>query len=190
MSRRLSDDRGLTAIELLVGLVLSTAVLGLLTGALGVVTRTDTAHSDHSRALASLRTTVERLGKEARQARRIYTDSTCRQLHFWIDLNQDEAASPDERITWEIVPVDAERAELQRTTDEADAVGVPLVTDFVVADVFAYGNETTPPEESSDPCVSDAASIVVLEFTADVEPSKHIGPRTVRTEVKLRNVAA
>lgn len=189
MSRRWSDERGLSVIELLVGLVLSTAVLGLLTGALGVVTRTDTAHSDHSRALASLRTTVERLGKEVRQARRVYTDSTCRQLHFWVDHDQDETTSPDERITWKLVPVDGSRAELHRTTDETGANGVPLVTDFVTGDVFAYGDETTPPEESSDPCVSDAASIVALEFTADVDPSKHIGPRTVRTEVKLRNVA-
>ena len=183
---RLRREDGLSVVDLLVGLILSSAVLGLTTSALHVAAKTDVAVAESSEALAQLRTTTQRLTKEVRQARRIYSDSDEHSLHFWLDRNQDGIVDTGERIVWRLV-ASGTKATLVRSVDDATG-GVPAAVDFLAAgSSFAYARESGGSMLTAEPM---AATVVALAFSADVDPDRHSGPRWVRTEVRLRNVLA
>jgi len=186
MLRKLHREDGLTLVDLLIGLVLSAAVLGLTTSALHVATKTDMAVSQSSEALAQLRTTVQRLTKEVRQARRIYSDSDERTLHFWLDRNQNSVVDTGERIIWHLEAAGV-KTTLLRSVDDAQS-GVPEAVDFLASESsFAYARESGGTMQAVGP---QNATVVTLAFAADVDPDRHSGPRWTRTEVRLRNVLA
>lgn len=192
-AKRLRSDDGLSTVELVVGLVLSTLVLGLATGLLNTVLATDAHTREDSQALGSLRVATQRFGKEIRQAGRIFSDSDARKAHFWIDEDHDGELDCGEEVVWEIQD-NGTTARLVRsvTHDPGDgsctfAEPVPWAEDFVAKDVFQYERH----DDAGVTAVDDhpiRATIVAVTFTSDAGPGKRGEPRTIRTEVELRNV--
>lgn len=178
----LTREDGVSLVDMAVAMALSVILVGLLGSAFGAVVRTDTYTEKSSRALATLRTTVERLGKELRQASRIYSDSTAREAHVWVDRNEDGAQQEDERIRWTLVPTGGGDAVLHRSTDaSADTV---LITDGLIEeDVFSYhlpdGPSTSSPED---------AVAIRFALSADVDVEDAEARRALESQVELRNV--
>ncbi|HVL82572.1 MAG TPA: hypothetical protein VM840_13360 [Actinomycetota bacterium] len=180
----LRGEDGLSLAELMIGTLISMVVLLLATAALGAATRTDSYTEHHSRALDSLRVATERVGKEARQAHRIYSDSHATRLHMGIDRNRDGAISPNERTVWTVAAHGGTsalfRIVAEGTLEESKSIVAP---DLVAGPAFTFrrdGAAVTDPSRAQE---------VGLSFTADAAPGRHAGPRTVTTTVRLRNVA-
>jgi hypothetical protein len=191
MPQRLIDETGITMTDLLLGMMLSVVTVALISSALVLASRIEVHTSEDSQALAALRHSTERLGKELRNAQVIYSDSGPRRVHFWTDSQQPGQeghgeASPDERVTWELQAA-ADRARLVRYTDADTAAGTlpsPWVQDLVLEDLFRYRRGTTWVDATPF-----QATIVALSFRADAAPGKRAEPKLVQTEVRLRNVA-
>lgn len=183
MSRRelTRDDRGVSLVDMAVAMGLSVILVGFLGTAFATAVKTDVYTDESSRALASLRTTTERLGKELRQANRVYSDSTPREVHFWVDKDDDGASQETERIRWTLVPTGDGDAELQRSTD-ADGGFVPVAGDLIDGDIFSYldadDGQTSP----------EAAKAVRFTLSADLDVEDVRARRALETEVELRNV--
>lgn len=182
----LGREDGLSLIDLLVGLILSTAVLGLTTGALHVAAQTDATVGLHSEAMAQVRTTVQRLTKELREARRLYSDSDERRLHFWVDKDQNGLVGTGERVVW-TVEENGPKATLLRSLDDAPT-GAPEALDLLYANSrFGYAKESGGTFQD---VAAEDATVVKIDFAAHVDLDRQGGPRWVRTEVRLRNVLA
>lgn len=172
----LRRDEGVSIVELAIAAGISMVVLAVLFAGAVTVQRTEVVSEDDSRSLGELRVSLERLSKELRQARIVYADSTAARIRFWVDRDGDNQQDSVERVIWESATVGS-RAELRRSTDAGG--GSSVVSDALVpGDLFGY--TPAPP----------ATSIVSITLAADVRPGSRAGPRTVNTQVRLRNVAA
>lgn len=170
----------MSLIELLIAATLSLGLLAILTTILSVGFKTDSLAREDSRTSDSIRVAVERLGKELRQSKHIYSDSTSTKVHFWVDADNDGQAGPDpaERVTWEIRTAGA-MTELVRYADDGTSSNAFRSRDFVAGNLFAYLPAASRPELSGR---------VRITITARAAPAHRL-PRTVTTEVRLRNVA-
>lgn len=190
----LAREEGVSLVDMAVALALSVILVGLLGSAFGAVVQTDTYTEKSSRALATLRTTVERLGKELRQANRVYSDSTARVAHIWVDRNEIGVMEPAERIRWSLCPTGDGNAELRRSYDEdlsltttdpeCDPDDTVLITDGLIEeDSFSYrlpdGTPAASPED---------AKVIRFVLSADVDVEDAEARRTLESEVELRNV--
>ena len=171
------DERGLTLVELLVASVIVAIVGTVLFGALESTMRIESYTSEDSQTLALVRSSLDRLEKELRQARKLYTESTGTLMKMWVDYDRDNQQDPVERITWQLTTV-GPSARLTRTSDAAGAPVVVLGRDFVPGTAFQYS--PAPPN----------TSVVTVTFTADVRPGARSDDRTIETRITLRNVDA
>jgi prepilin-type N-terminal cleavage/methylation domain-containing protein len=99
-------EEGMTLVELLV-VMLILGVVGSVTSAAVLVTHKEQRYtSDESQGLSDVRTVVERLGRDIRQARSIDAGATSSKLVLWIDYNsdyvRDPVNQPDEIVTWQL----------------------------------------------------------------------------------------
>jgi type II secretory pathway pseudopilin PulG len=169
-----ADERGAFTVSVLViasalALLISAAAFGGLVSA----TQTESYLSQESIALAELRTATERFGKEVRQARVIYADSTSKMVHFWVDSDRDHQQNLNERISWEIVATSEGMAQLQRRTD----AGMDATIHAQLVDVDAFSYAPAPTE----------TTVITATFSADTRTDDGGDARPVRTEIRLRN---
>jgi hypothetical protein len=115
---------------------------------------------------------------ELRSARRVYTDSTARTLHVWIDRDQDNLQDTTEQVTFQVRD-DPTGPQLVRFTAAAPTP-VLVVRNIALADAFAYPTAPTP---------TAATRVVTLTFTADARTTGGPQAITVTDSVRLRNVA-
>lgn len=167
--------------DMVVAMGLSVILVGFLGTAFATAVRTDVYTDESSRALASLRTTTERLGRELRQAKRVYSDSTPREVHLWVDRDEDNDPEETERIRWTLVPTAGGDAELRRSTD-ANGGSVPIAEDLIDRDTFSYRDAAGSPTEPQ------AAQAIGFTLVADLDVEDARARRTLETEVELRNV--
>ncbi len=103
LRERLHGDGGMSLAELLITMVL-TAVVGTV-----VATASTSANGlfrttrDESVGQTDIRTTIERLGRDVRNARSLDAGATASQLVLWIDRNSDYVKQPAEIVTWRLV---------------------------------------------------------------------------------------
>lgn len=113
--RRRASDAGMTLIELLVTISLST-VLGIV-----VVFAVQNNHQVHrttieeSTGLADAKTVVERIGRDIRAATAVGAAATSTRLVLWTDTNGDRTQQVAEVTTWELVAGGGTGFVLQRT---------------------------------------------------------------------------
>ncbi|HVE76586.1 MAG TPA: hypothetical protein VND22_07465 [Actinomycetota bacterium] len=194
-------EEGVTLPEMMVGMALGLVVGSvLLTGTIALF-RTQTFTTQDSEALIALRVSLDRMEREVRQARRMYSDSTATAAHFWVDYDRDNQQDLGEKITWSVVTVGAE-AELHRKTDTAGATPKVIAREFVgpaaspaPPAIFSYCMDATPrvnPCTNGKPATPNAgaATVIRITFTADSVPAVRAPRRTVETEVRLRNASA
>jgi Tfp pilus assembly protein PilW len=106
--RRAHDDsRGLSLVEVLVASGITMVVLTLVSTAVIGGFRLFNATDAETSGQSDVRTTIERLGRDVRNARSIDAGATGSRLVLWIDSDSDYAKDTAEIITWELVgPVD------------------------------------------------------------------------------------
>jgi type II secretory pathway pseudopilin PulG len=180
------DESGITFVEMMVATVIAAMVGSLLIAALSMVTRVDRFTRQDSEALGELRTATERFQKELRQARKVYDitnppASTATGVHFWVDYNRNNQQDLAERLIWRLETASSGGMRLVRTSEKAEADGVPPFVEavgLVSGSMFAYS--PAPP----------ATTVVTLTLRADVSSGTQPSARTVRTQVRLRNATA
>ena len=178
LRRALGDDSGVSLPEMIVGIALSMIVTSLVVSGLIGVLRAQNVTSQDSEALSGLRVAADRLGKELRQARKVYNtaaplNSGARKLVIWVDYDLDNQQDLSEKITWEVV-ADGSKARLTRSTQELGGGTQVIARNFVMTDAFVY-----------TPTLATATSVTIT-FSAD--PAGTLTPaRTIRTQIRLRN---
>ena len=171
------DERGMTLIELLIAMAVTTVVLGVVMGGILSALRSDQFIQEDSRALEELRSAMNRMTAELREARLVYLGSNARQITFWVDADRDATQDTVEKITWAVEGSGTDGI-LTRTTAADIAASQPKVTiarEVVLRDTFTYA----PPVPS--------ATVVTIQLTSDVALDDTGAPRSVRTKLRLRN---
>lgn len=170
VTRGPNREVGLTLPELLVAMSLAAVVTMLLLLAIVTISRSQRFTEQDSSTLASLRTAVDRVERDVRQARKIYTPASPASVaSVWVDADRDFEEDPEERIIWTLATSGGETT-LTRTTG---AVATPSVTvrDLIQSDWFSFNDEGT---------------VATIALQADSEGA--LGPsRSVSTDVRLRN---
>jgi prepilin-type N-terminal cleavage/methylation domain-containing protein len=170
----LRGERGVTLVELLIVMAVSAIVVTVAYAGLDGATRTDDFTRVDAEALVSLRTGMDRLEKELRQARTVYDDSTSTTVRMWVDYDRDSQQDPVERVSWTLA-AGGSGWELTRDTDAGSG------------DYFATGNLLSGSQFTYAPAPPDT-TLVVVRLRADADPDAgSAGVRTLLTEVRLRN---
>lgn len=168
------DERGFTLVELLILMAVSAIVVTVAYAGLNGATRTDDFTRNDAEALVSLRTGMDRLEKELRQARAVYDDSTATLVKFWVDYDRDNQQDPVEQVSWTLEAGDS-GWELTRDTEAG------------TGDYFATANLLSGSQFTYDPAPPETTTVVIrLLADSDLDPGT-AGTRTLRTEVRLRN---
>ena len=119
MTTRLSEETGITVIELSITSFVLLIISALMLTALQMATRTNAIVAEDTESLTTARIARERLEREIRQADAIFSTSDRDTLDLWIDENNDDVADPSELVRWEFVDIDGlpgGKAELIRST--------------------------------------------------------------------------
>jgi prepilin-type N-terminal cleavage/methylation domain-containing protein len=170
----LRGERGVTLVELLIVMAVSAIVATVAYAGLDGATRTDDFTREDAEALVSLRTGMDRLEKELRQARTVYDDSTSTTVRMWVDYDRDSQQDPVERVSWILAAGDS-GWELTRDTDAGSG------------DYFATGNLLSGSQFTYQPAPPET-TLVVVRLRADADSDEgSAGVRTLLTEVRLRN---
>ena len=198
MSRRRArtpGQAGMTLVELMIAMLLTGILCSAILAAFIVTDRTDRQTGQDSQALASLRLVNDRIAKELRQARRVYSDSTGAKLHIWVDGDRDNQQDPSERITFAITTNSGGAAvaagttsTITRVTDAPGAVKIPIATNmqlFPASATFVYSPSYT--SVASPSTVWTDVTLVSMTIASDDAPGPFPAPRTLKTDMRLRN---
>jgi Tfp pilus assembly protein FimT len=170
LRRRLVSEEGLTLVELTVAMIVAALIIGIMTVITGMIFRNNAMQELEFEALNEMRFAKAEMVREIRFATASLPVTTPNTIDLWIDRDDSGGSGPDqpgEQITWQIVGTDLIRYE------DADATTFRVfVTDLVTS-------------RSSIGVVDDVASI---ELTADSDTTRPPAPRTIKTQVNLRNL--
>jgi prepilin-type N-terminal cleavage/methylation domain-containing protein len=188
-------QRGMTLIELMIAVLLTGIILSMFVAAYMVVTRTDRQTSQDAQSLAQLRVATDRIERDLRQARRVYQDSNGSRLHLWVDSDRDNQQDLSERVTFELTtdnglaPVaTGSAATLRRKTDVVGAAPMIVSTGmqmFPSSPTFAYSPTFTVAAAPSTAWTD--TTLVSITLAADEAPGPYPGPRTLKTDLRMRN---
>lgn len=175
-------DQGVTLIELLMSMMLLSIVGAVVLTAVINAQRVFRISDDESRGLADVRTVVERLGRDLRNARGVETGASSSQLTLWIDSNSNYRRDSSEIITWKIVSASGSSCV---TVGQCNVVrSVPSQPDVIVARTlisdFAFTYDAPAPD----------TRLVTVTMRYDAVRGQYgTGNRTVTFRDRLRNVA-
>lgn len=104
MMRRLrDDDSGITLVEVLVTTVLMAVVAAIVVSAVSGSHRMFRISDAETTGQTDIRTTIERLGRDVRNARSLDPGASQSQLVLWVDADSDYKKEPAELVTWQLV---------------------------------------------------------------------------------------
>jgi prepilin-type N-terminal cleavage/methylation domain-containing protein len=178
LRHRLNAEGGFTLVELIIALTITGIVASATASVLLTSLRAEGFARELRTSMDDGRVALDRIRRELRSARRVYTDSTARTLHVWIDRDQDNLQDTTEQVTFQVRD-DPTGPRLVRFTAAAPTP-VLVVRNIALADAFAYPTASTP---------TAATRVVTMTFTADVRTTGGPQPITVTDSVRLRNVA-
>lgn len=100
---RRHDDNGVTLVELLITTVLMAVVGTILVSAVASSHRLFRISDAETTGQTDVRTTIERLGRDIRNARSLDPGATASELVLWIDSDSDYKKEAPELVTWRLV---------------------------------------------------------------------------------------
>ena len=183
------DSSGITLVEVLVATGITMVVLTLVTTAVIGGFRLHSATDDETSGQFDVRTTIERLGRDVRNARSIDAGATESRLVLWIDSDSDYSKDTSEIITWELVgPVDG-HYDVRRSAQGGTA---RLQSSLVVSNLaFTYKSSSRDTTNLPVPLSADdalVARVVTSAVQYDARTSSGTGARVTQFTERLRNV--
>lgn len=183
MTRRLRSrlrshgDAGVTMIELMVTMLLTSIVLTLAVSAMSGSAHVYTATSDDSTGLGDARKIAERMGRDIRNARGVDTGATASKLVLWIDSNSDYIRQPSESVTWELTPSSTPgHFDILRT----QGTTTTIVEARTLVSQIAFTYDKPAPD----------TTLVTSEVSYDAYIGTGAGSRTLYFVDRLRNVGS
>lgn len=193
--RRAGDrDKGLTLIEVLITLFLLSVVSIIATTALIGANRLLVGARDENQGMSDVRTVIERMGRDVRNARGVTcdggladpsdstsSDPSCNShLQLWIDYNSDYVMNNDEIVTWRLTKgTDGVHYNVVRVQGNGVAGNVPVsqIQASTLVVKFAFTYDTAPP----------ASQVVNIGMRYDSEVGIGTAYRNVAFSARLRN---
>ena len=184
MSRRQArrEDGGLTLVELLVTVMLMSVVGAVVLAATVDTHRVFRSDSDEAQGLADVKTVVERLGRDIRDARGVDAGATTSQLTLWIDSNSNYRRDTNEIVTWKIVDVSGSTCTTVGHCNVVRTVqgGTAVVEARTLISNFAFAYDVAAPD----------TRLVTVTMQYDAVRGRYgTGSRSVTFKDRLRNVA-
>jgi Tfp pilus assembly protein PilW len=176
------DDSGLTLVELLVTVMLMAIVGGVVLAATLDTHRVFRSDDDEAQGLSDVKTVVERLGRDIRDARGVDTGATSSQLTLWIDSNSNYRRETNEIVTWQIVDVSGSTCTTVGHCNVVRTVqgGASIVEARTLISNFAFSYDVAAP--------NTRLVTVTMQYDA-VRGHYGTGARSVTFQDRLRNVA-
>lgn len=185
-----TSDRGVTMTELLVSMLLLVAVSAGVATALASSQRLFAFVDDDATGSLDVRTAIERLGRDVRNARGLDAGATRGALQLWVDANSDYQRQASEIIKWTILP----RGDHFDVGRQVGSGPVATQASTVVSAIaFCYRtNVTATCVNPTDAPVSAAVAEKVLSVETTMTYDPRIGTgaqqRSVTFTERLRNV--
>lgn len=188
---RRNGDAGITLVEMLVAMSLSLVVGALLTTGFVSTHRLFRVTNDEAVGQTDIRTTIERLGRDVRNARSIDAGATDSQLVVWIDSNSNYKKEAAEVVRWQLVTGTEGHFDVTRSVNATSK----RTAQFVISSLaFCYKVDDTAPcmvVPVSGLTVAQAATVRVVasDIEYDAYANQAAGSRHTLFIERLRNVA-
>lgn len=185
-----TDTRGLSLVEVLIAASLTLVVMTLVTTAVIGGFRLHSATSAETAGQFDVRTTIERLGRDVRDARSIDAGATSSKLVLWIDANSNYTKDTSEIITWELVGPFNGHYDVRRSAQGGTA---RIQSSLVVSQLaFTYKNSARDAIGLVTPLTTvsaERAKIISAVIQYDAQTGTGTGTRVTQFTERLRNVA-
>lgn len=182
LRNRRTDQSGITLVELLMSMMLMSIVGAVVLTAVLNTHRVFRTDDDEARGLADVKTVVERLGRDIRDARGVDAGATGSQLTLWIDSNSNYRRESNEIITWKIVDVSGASCTTVGHCNVVRSVqgGSDVVEARTLISNFAFAYDLAAPD----------TRLVTVTMQYDAVRNQYgTGVRSVTFQDRLRNVA-
>lgn len=182
-----SDDSGMTLVDVLISMVLMLVVGGVMVSGFISSNQIFRTTNDESAGQTDVRTTVERLGRDIRNARSLDPGATESQLVLWIDANSDYKKQTDEVVTWQLVANSEGKYDVTRLRD-GDVLRTARLVISQIA--FCYRDAATGACLVT-PLTADQAEsvrVVTAEMEYDANLDRGLTSRSTTFTERLRNV--
>ena len=184
----LEDDAGVSLAELLVAMAMTLVIGSLLATALVGGNKIFRTTRDESVGQTDVRTTIERLGRDVRNARSLDPGATASQLVLWVDTNSDYKKQASEIITWKLLAGTDGHFDVARTRDGV----VTRTARFVISNLaFQYRSSVTGVALATPLTAAQASSVTTVDsdilYARDAARAL-AGRHTVFSE-RMRNVS-
>lgn len=196
-TRRCRDESGITLIEVLVAMlvssILGTAVFNVVMSSVD----TENYQREWQAVIDDGRLSLQKIRTELRSARRVYADSSSDRLHFWVDQNQNQIPEADEEICYAVESIGSGQWAIRRWDQAVSSVAGTCVpgsppsgaSPKVLAQTLTTSNafvlyDPVPSADPNDPATRQVDVRLDLEVLAGRGPDT----TTVEATVRLRNV--
>ncbi|MDQ1615817.1 MAG: hypothetical protein QOJ60_1756 [Actinomycetota bacterium] len=178
-------DAGITLVELLVTMILLAVVSTLVTSAVINAAQGLTHADDETTGLSDAKVILERMARDAREARSLVCDgaaldATCNShLQLWIDSNSDYVKQSSEIVTWQLQP-DADGQHFDVIRIQGSGVGAVTkreASTLIVKALFGYETGKTVAQ----------SQIVYITMSYDAIVGRGTAQRQVVFTARLRN---
>lgn len=189
MRERSHSEDGLTLIEVLVVLILTSIVSTTAFAVLNSVVHAEKYTDEYARVVDDGRVSIDRIRRELREGRRVYASSDPHHLHWWADRNQDGLQQADEKINYCVAPMSSNTCVTSSMTGQFRLIRWSDAE--IVADAKTIAATLTGTDVFSGYAADVTATRVIdMDFSLDVQDNGR-GPETVfmTASVRLRNVA-
>lgn len=181
------SDRGVTLVELLISMSLTLVIGSILTTSVIGTQRLYRATEDESVGQTDVRTTIERLGRDIRNARSLDSGATQSQLVLWVDSNSDYKKQTSEVVTWKLVASSDGHFDVTRLRD-----GVSTRTAKLVISQIAFCYQIAADPTCIPTPITQAQADAVRVVSSDMEYDANVGRGTTSRHAvfseRLRNV--
>lgn len=182
-----AQDGGFTLVELLMAMALTLVVSTIMVTAMVSTNKLFTKTRNESVGQTDVRTTIERLGRDVRNARSLDAGANASQLVLWVDSNSDYKHQTTENVTWSLVPGTDGHFDVARTAN-----GITSRTARFVISNLAFKYYTTAGTTELAMPLTAPQALTVKYIGSDIlyavdAGSSIAGRHTVFSE-RLRNV--
>ena len=197
LQRRVTGERGVTLVEVLVVVVLLSVIGTLVTKAVLDSHKVVRVTDDQTQGLSDVRLAAERLGRDIRDARAVLcnptgtdptlaaADASCQyHLQLWIDYNSDYAKQTSETVTWQLATSSRPgQYDLVRTVDGNQVVQARTIVTQVA---FSYDRA---PGATVPNAGETTTELVNVNMTYDAVRKYGTSDKSVAFTGRLRNVS-